>query len=297
MAAEIHATLRLGAGPEAARGDHAPTATRARVQREGDPAPSREGAASSTLARCLCRRPARSDSRRAGGWLQCSPAARAPRSATTAPRRSGASGTSGAVRSTSPYPAPATRAVAGIRVHRRHGLDATLEQGHPGDQPEPDRHRPRARASPNASSSGSSTRRTSSTWSTRSAASSRGRERRGRSEPGPEAPRHERTFVLTDSELERRFVPIARRAGLSQPETQVRAERAPGRLLLPRRGHRRRDRRRPLPPHPEPAAEGPHPRPGATAGRADASIRFTHDQIAHEPAYVADVLRRLSSKA
>jgi very-short-patch-repair endonuclease len=31
----------------------------------------------------------------------------------------------------------------------------------------------------------------------------------------------DRTFVLTDSELERRFLPIARRAGLPRPETQI----------------------------------------------------------------------------
>jgi uncharacterized protein DUF559/putative AbiEi antitoxin of type IV toxin-antitoxin system len=103
-----------------------------------------------------------------------------------------------------------------------------------------------------------------------------------------------RTFLLTDSELERRFVPLADAAGLSTPETQVRVAghrvdflfRAE-RVVVETDGGRyhrtpsqqRRDRIR----------------DHALALAGLKPIRFTHDQIAHEPAYVADVLRRLSS--
>ena len=104
-----------------------------------------------------------------------------------------------------------------------------------------------------------------------------------------------RTFLLTDSELERRFVPIAEAAGLSKPETQIRLNghrvdfffRAEGVVVETDGGrfHRtpsqqRRDRIR----------DHAHALAGLTP------IRFTHDQIAHEPAYVAGVLRGLSSK-
>ena len=105
-----------------------------------------------------------------------------------------------------------------------------------------------------------------------------------------------RTFLLTDSDLERRFIPIARRAGMSTPETQAQINghkvdfffRAEGVVVETDGGryHRtpsqqRRDRIRD---HAHTLAEL-------------TPIRFTHDQIAHEPAYVAEVLRRLSSKA
>ena len=43
-----------------------------------------------------------------------------------------------------------------------------------------------------------------------------------------------RTFVLTDSELERRFLPLAKRAGLPLPETGCWIERLQGRLPLAR---------------------------------------------------------------
>jgi very-short-patch-repair endonuclease len=103
-----------------------------------------------------------------------------------------------------------------------------------------------------------------------------------------------RTFLLTDSELERRFIPIAERAGLSKPETQARMNgyrvdflfRLEGIVVETDGGryHRtpsqqRRDRIR----------DHAHALAGLTP------IRFTHDQIAHEPSYVAEVLRGLSS--
>ena len=57
------------------------------------------------------------------------------------------------------------------------------------------------------------------------------------------------TFRLTDSELERRFLRIVRRAGLPLPETQTQLA---GRTRLPLAEPRARgrDRRLPLPPHP-----------------------------------------------
>ena len=105
-----------------------------------------------------------------------------------------------------------------------------------------------------------------------------------------------RTFLLTDSELERRFIPIAARAGMGQPETQVSLHghrvdfffRAEG-LVVETDGlryHRtptqqKRDRVR-------------DQRLTAAGLRV---LRFTHEQVAHEAPYVADVLRRLSSKS
>jgi len=105
-----------------------------------------------------------------------------------------------------------------------------------------------------------------------------------------------RTFLLTDSELERRFVPIAEAAGLSRPETRAKVNgfkvdfffRAEGIVVEADSGryHRtpsqqRRDRIR----------DHAHALAGLTP------VRFTHDQIAHEASYVADILRRLSSNA
>ena len=104
-----------------------------------------------------------------------------------------------------------------------------------------------------------------------------------------------RAFLLTDSELERLFIPIAEQAGLSKPETQVELNghridfvfRAEGIAVETdgARYHRtpsqqRRDR----------------VREHALALAELFPIRFTHDQIAHEPVYVAGVLRGLSSK-
>jgi len=102
-----------------------------------------------------------------------------------------------------------------------------------------------------------------------------------------------RTFLLTDSELERLFIPLAERAGMATSETQAwvnghkvdfffRAEgvvvEADGGRYHRTPSQQRRDRIR----------DHAH----ALAGLQP--IRFTHDQIAHEPEYVADVLRGLS---
>lgn len=101
-----------------------------------------------------------------------------------------------------------------------------------------------------------------------------------------------RTFLLTDSELERRFIPIVRDAGLPEPETQVHVNghrvdfffrdrnlvvEADGGRHHRTPGQQRRDRVR----------DHAHAVAGTTA------VRFTHDQIVHEPGYVARILRRL----
>ena len=105
-----------------------------------------------------------------------------------------------------------------------------------------------------------------------------------------------RTFLLTDSELERRFIPIAERAGMSKPRTQVRlyGHRVdfffePEQLVVETDGlryHRtptqqKRDRVRDQ----ELTAAGLR------------VLRFTHDQVKYEQHHVAEVLRRLSSKS
>jgi very-short-patch-repair endonuclease len=104
-----------------------------------------------------------------------------------------------------------------------------------------------------------------------------------------------RTFVLTHSELERRFLPIARRAGLPKPQTQrwlndsrvdfywpelnlvvetdgLRYHRTPAQQAV----DRRRDQ--------ELAAAGLTP------------LRFTHEQIAHEAERVESVLARVGDR-
>ena len=65
-----------------------------------------------------------------------------------------------------------------------------------------------------------------------------------------------RTFTVTDSVLERHFLPIARRAGLSRPLTGQIAERIQGRLLLAGAGAGRRDGRPALPPYACAAGKG-----------------------------------------
>ena len=76
------------------------------------------------------------------------------------------------------------------------------------------------------------------------------------------------TFRLTDSELERLFLPLTARAGLALPADPPAGERVQGRLLLagPRPGGR--DRRPSLPPHAAQQARDLHPRADAPGGRA-----------------------------
>jgi very-short-patch-repair endonuclease len=103
------------------------------------------------------------------------------------------------------------------------------------------------------------------------------------------------TLVLTESELERLFVPIARRAGLPRPVTQqwLNGERVD--FYWPELGlvvetdglryHRTpaqqaKDRRR----------DQKHTAAGLTP------LRFTHAQVAHEPAFVEGILRRTAGR-
>lgn len=104
------------------------------------------------------------------------------------------------------------------------------------------------------------------------------------------------SFCLTDSELERRFVPIALAVGLSKPETQVnlhghrvdfffRAER----LVVETDGLRY---------HRTPTQQKrDRVRDQELAAAGLIVVRFTHDQVKHEQHHVAEVLRRLSSEA
>ena len=100
------------------------------------------------------------------------------------------------------------------------------------------------------------------------------------------------TFLLTDSELERLFVPLARRAGLSEPVTQARLNGFDVDFYFAEEGvvvetdgaryHRTpaqqtRDRRR----------DHAHLAAGLTP------LRFTHAQVRYEPLYVIRVLRAI----
>jgi very-short-patch-repair endonuclease len=104
-----------------------------------------------------------------------------------------------------------------------------------------------------------------------------------------------RTFVLTDSELERRFLPIARAAGQPKPETGVRLNGFKVDFLWRRLGlivetdglryHRTpaqqaRDRRR----------DQAHAAAGWT------TLRFTHQQVAHEPDWITKTLTAVASR-
>ena len=105
----------------------------------------------------------------------------------------------------------------------------------------------------------------------------------------------ETVFVLTDSELERRFLPIARRAGLPKPETGVRLHgftvdflwwdlglvvETDGlryhRTATQQAADRRRDQ--------------------AMTEHGLTPLRFTHAQVVHRPAEVERVLRTVSAR-
>ena len=108
-----------------------------------------------------------------------------------------------------------------------------------------------------------------------------------------------RTFTLTDSELERRFLPLARRAGLPRPETgrQLNGFRVDFhwpdlRLVVETDGLRY---------HRTPAQQArDRLRDQAHAAAGLTPLRFTHAQIRWEPGHVewtlASVARRLSRR-
>jgi very-short-patch-repair endonuclease/predicted transcriptional regulator of viral defense system len=98
-----------------------------------------------------------------------------------------------------------------------------------------------------------------------------------------------RTFTLTDSELERRFLPLARRAGLPRPLTQRRVN---GfrvdfywpelKLVVETDGLRY---------HRTPAQQGKDRRRDQAQSAAGLTpLRFTHHQIAHEAEHVETIL-------
>jgi very-short-patch-repair endonuclease len=104
-----------------------------------------------------------------------------------------------------------------------------------------------------------------------------------------------RTFALTESELERRFLPIARRAGLPLPETGVRLNgfkvdffwRELG-LVVETDGLRY---------HRTPAQQArDRLRDQAHAAAGLTPLRFTHDQVAHESRRVESTLRRVARR-
>ena len=104
-----------------------------------------------------------------------------------------------------------------------------------------------------------------------------------------------RTFLLTDSELERRFLPIARSAGLPEPQTQCWLNGFRVDFYWPALGlvvetdglryHRTaaqqsRDRQR----------DQAHTAAGLTA------LRFTHAQVRFEPDYVRSILGAVAAR-
>lgn len=104
-----------------------------------------------------------------------------------------------------------------------------------------------------------------------------------------------RTFRLTDSELERRFLPLAHRAGLPTPLTQVAVAGFRVDFLWPELGlvvetdglryHR------------TPAAQArDRLRDQTLAAEGLTPLRFTHDQVAHAEAQVVATLRRVAGR-
>jgi very-short-patch-repair endonuclease len=109
-----------------------------------------------------------------------------------------------------------------------------------------------------------------------------------------------RTFVLTRSELERLFLPIARKAGLGRPETQAMVNGFKVDFFWPRLGlvvetDGLRYHRTPA----EQARDRLRDQAHAAAGLTP--VRFTHGQVRHEPGYVVAtleaVVRRMVASA
>ena len=98
-----------------------------------------------------------------------------------------------------------------------------------------------------------------------------------------------RTFTLTDSELERRFLPIVRRAGLPKPPTQCRVNRFKVDFYWPTLGlvvetDGLRYHRTPAQQARDRIRDQAHTAAGLT------SLRFTHAQVAFEPRHVESIL-------
>jgi very-short-patch-repair endonuclease len=104
-----------------------------------------------------------------------------------------------------------------------------------------------------------------------------------------------RTFVLTDSELERRFLPIARRAGLPSPRTQCAVNGFRVDFYWPELGlvvetDGLRYHRTPA----QQAADRVRDQAHAAAGLTP--LRFTHAQVTYEPGHVEGTLRAIARR-
>ncbi len=104
------------------------------------------------------------------------------------------------------------------------------------------------------------------------------------------------TFTLTDSELERRFIPIARAAGLPPPLTQQRVNGFKVDFYWPDLGlvvetDGLRYHRTPTQQARDTLRDHAHTAAGITR------LRFTHAQIRYQPRYVHRILRRITSSA
>lgn len=98
-----------------------------------------------------------------------------------------------------------------------------------------------------------------------------------------------RTFALTDSELERRFLPIARRAGLGKPQTGRRVNGFKTDFYWPELGlivetDGLRYHRTPTQQARDRVRDQAHAAAGLT------TLRFTHAQVAYEPDHVESTL-------
>lgn len=104
-----------------------------------------------------------------------------------------------------------------------------------------------------------------------------------------------RTFTLTDSELERRFLPIARRAGLPPPETRRRVSGFKVDFFWPTLGlvvetDGLRYHRTPAQQAVDRLRDQAHSAAGLTP------LRFTRAQVRFEPGHVEEVLRAVASR-
>lgn len=104
-----------------------------------------------------------------------------------------------------------------------------------------------------------------------------------------------RTFVLTDSELERRFLPIARRAGLPRPETGRRVNGFEVDFVWPQLGlivetDGLRYHRTPASQARDRLRDQAHTAAGMTP------LRFTHAQVRYEPRHVQKTLRAVARR-
>lgn len=103
------------------------------------------------------------------------------------------------------------------------------------------------------------------------------------------------TFALTDSELERRFLPIARRAGLSLPRTGQRLNGFKVDFYWPDLGlvvetDGLRYHRTPAQQARDRLRDQSHSAAGLTP------LRFTHAQVRHEPRYVQSTLAAVAKR-